>query len=79
VAHIHEQARRSLRRGCFPKPTTARLMDVCGCWPDPGVYDARILAWLANYEPENLRGDHWTDRPRECFGSGVVASGKVVY
>ena len=51
VAHIHEQARRSLRRGCFPKPTTARLMDVCGCWPDPGVYDAKILAWLANYEP----------------------------
>jgi len=53
VAHIHEQARRSVRRGVLAEANHARLMDPC---QDAGVtlgaFDAKILAWLANYEPE---------------------------
>jgi hypothetical protein len=53
AAYIHEQARRSIRRGVLREANHARLLAVC---QDAGVtlgaYDAKILAWLANYEPE---------------------------
>jgi hypothetical protein len=53
VAHIHEQARRSIRRGILAEANHARLTEACQCaGVTLGDYDARILAWLANYEPE---------------------------
>jgi hypothetical protein len=53
VAHIHEQARRSIRRGVLAEANHARLMDACqDAGVTPGAFDAKILAWLANYEPE---------------------------
>jgi hypothetical protein len=53
VAHIHTQARRSIRRGVLTEANHARLMDVCqATGVTMGAYDVKILAWLANYEPE---------------------------
>ena len=53
VVHIHEQARRSVRRGVLAEANHARLIDTCqGAGVTLGAFDAKILAWLANYEPE---------------------------
>jgi hypothetical protein len=53
VAHIYEQARRSIRRGVLAEANHAHLVDACqSAGVTLGAYDARILAWLANYEPE---------------------------
>jgi uncharacterized membrane protein len=53
VAHIHEQARRSVLRGVLAEANHSRLMDACqSAGVTLGAFDAKILAWLANYEPE---------------------------
>lgn len=53
VAHIHGQARRSIRRDVLAEANHARLMDACqAAGVTLGAYDVKILAWLANYEPE---------------------------
>lgn len=66
VTHIHEQARRSVRRGVLAEGNHARLMDAC---QDAGVtlgaFDAKILGWLANYEPETCAVITGADHPRE--------------
>jgi hypothetical protein len=42
-----------VRRGVLTEANHARLMDACqGAGVKVGTYDAKILAWLANYEPE---------------------------
>ena len=53
VAHIHEQARRTVRRGVLAEANHARLMDACqAAGVTLGAFDTKILTWLANYEPE---------------------------
>lgn len=53
AADIHERARRSIRRGVLAEANHARLSEACqSAGVTLGAYDARILAWLANYEPE---------------------------
>jgi hypothetical protein len=53
MADIHEKARRSVQRGVLAEANHARLMDACqAAGVTLGAFDAKILAWLANYEPE---------------------------
>ena len=53
VVDIYERARRSIGRGVLAKANLARLTEACqSAGVTLGAYDARILAWLANYEPE---------------------------
>jgi hypothetical protein len=42
-----------MRRGVLAEANHARLTEACqSAGVTLGAYDARILAWLANYEPE---------------------------
>lgn len=53
VAYIHEQSRRSVRRGVLTEPNRAQLMEARqGAGVTPGVFNAKILTWLANCKPE---------------------------
>ena len=53
VAEVHEQARRSVRPGALADANHARLLEACQrADVTLGAFDAKILAWLANYEPE---------------------------
>jgi len=53
VADVYEHSRRSAVRGVLAEANLAYLADVCErAGVRVGVFDARILTWLANWEPE---------------------------
>jgi hypothetical protein len=53
VAGIYEKARHSTRREVIGEENQALLEDACqNAGVILGAYDARILSWLAGYEPE---------------------------
>jgi hypothetical protein len=53
VAGVYEQSRRSMRQGVLAEGNHAYLAGACQrAGVVLGAFDARILAWLANYEPE---------------------------
>jgi hypothetical protein len=52
MASVYQMARRSNRWGALAEANLARLADTCQrAGVTLGRFDARILAWLANYEP----------------------------
>lgn len=53
VADIYEQARCSMGRGTIAAANLALLRDACiRAGVKLGAFDTRILAWLADFEPE---------------------------
>jgi len=53
VASIYQQARHSVRREVLGEANHALLADACErAGITLGAYDARILAWLAGWEPQ---------------------------
>jgi hypothetical protein len=53
VADIYEQARQSIRREVLGEANHALLIGACErAGVTLGAYDARILAWLAGWEPQ---------------------------
>ncbi|SRR5216683_3291586 len=53
VAEIYEQCRWSARRSLMAEANRDRLTDACErAGVALGAFDARILSWLGNYEPE---------------------------
>jgi hypothetical protein len=53
VACVYEQSRRSTLRDALAEANYAYLINACErAGVELGRYDARILTWLANWEPE---------------------------
>ena len=53
VTEVYDQARRSTRRGVLAEANHARLLEACQrADVTLGAFDAKVLAWLANYGPE---------------------------
>jgi hypothetical protein len=53
VAGVYHHAERSTRPGVLAEANLASLLDACErAGVILGAFDARIMAWIANYEPE---------------------------
>jgi hypothetical protein len=53
VAYVYERSRHSLRQSALAEANLAHLADACeSAGVTLGAFDARIVTWLASWEPE---------------------------